>query len=136
MRFLLLKFCYAVEIGAYLAYVGHYKASKDSVIKSIKRDELVHMVNIRKVLVCYSHAPNLVFNLAFFMIGSIIKVLCSVTPLVLLDGVAQIMEVFNIISYDLMAKLFPEHKEIFNDMEESEREHEIYLSTFPKYGRL
>jgi rubrerythrin len=136
MKFIFLRFCYGVEIGAYLAYVGHYEASGDRFIKSIKRDELRHMVMIKRVLAAHGRKPSLLFNIPFLIIGNIIRLTCKITPLVLLDGVAQIMEVFNIISYDIMAKSFPKYKQLFNEMEQNEKDHEIYLSTFPKPGRI
>lgn len=135
MKWIFLRFCYAVEIGAYLAYVGHYKKSKDSVVKKIKRQELEHMVHIKTILRDANKKPYMPFNIFFFLIGSTIKYLCAISPLLILDGIAQIMEVFNIISYDILVNRFPEYKGIFNKMEKQESEHEKYFSTFPKYGR-
>jgi rubrerythrin len=136
MKFLLLRFQYAVEIGAYLAYVGHYEKSKDSVIRRIKHEELRHMIQIKRVLkTCGGRKPWIAFNLVFLIIGNIIRVLCKITPLVILDGVAQLMEVFNIISYDYFAREFPYFRPMFKKMSEQESQHEIYFSTFPKYGR-
>lgn len=125
-----------MEIGAYLAYVGHYARSKDAVVKKIKREELTHMVEIKKILDQNGKAPSKILNGIFFVIGKLICGTCSITPLVLLDGIAQIMEVFNIISYDILAKSFGEHAETFHMMSKQEAEHEIYFSTFPKYGRI
>lgn len=127
MNITILKFCFAVEIGAYLAYVGHYKASNDRKIKSIMRDELTHMVNIKRVLSSMGQKPTVIFNLPFLCIGHIIRVTCSITPKPLLDFVARIMEKFNVVSYDYMAKSFPEHKEIFLEMSQNELDHEIYF---------
>lgn len=127
MNITLLKFCFAVEIGAYLAYVGHYRSSKDKKIKSIMRDELSHMVYIKRVLASYDEKPTAVFSLPFLIIGHMIRLTCRITPKPMLDFVARIMEKFNVVSYDYMAKAFPEHSETFLGMMQNEYEHEIYF---------
>jgi hypothetical protein len=135
IKLLFLKFCYAVEIGAYLAYVGHYKRSSDKVVKTIMREELIHMVHIKRILAFYNNKPNILFNLVFLLIGHCVRLTCQVTPLVILDGVAQIMEVFNIISYDILSKSFTQFSGVLSKMSDQELQHERYFSTFPKHGR-
>lgn len=128
IRHLLLKFCYGVEIGAHLAYVGHYGATKDIQVRRIANEELRHMIEIKRVLNKYDQKPNLLFNAVFKAVGTSIKYLCYVSPDILLDYVAQIMEKFAIFSYSLMAELYPEHANIFLNMENNERIHELYFT--------
>lgn len=127
MRLILLKFCYAVEIGAYLAYVGHHKATNCRGIALIKQDELKHMVHIKNILAKYGTSPSLIFNLMFLVIGHLVRVSCRFTNECLLDWIAGIMELFNVVSYDFMAKLFPDHKDRFEDMACQEAAHRMFL---------
>ena len=93
------------------------------------------MIQIKRILASYDKKPNIIFNSIFLLIGNVVRLTCRITPLPLLDGIAQIMEVFNIVSYHYMSIKFPEHKDKFLAMQKNEQDHEIYLSTFPKLGR-
>lgn len=127
MKYLFLQFCYAVEIGAHLAYVGHYRRSGDPEIRRIANDELRHMVFLKKILALYGKKPLPVFNAAFFLIGNVIQRFCYVSPLFLLDSVARIMEKFALFSYNTASDLFPQHNVGFDDMYAQEAEHEEYF---------
>lgn len=124
---LLLKFCYSIEIGAYLAYRGHFLVTKDSEVKRIAREELTHMVLISRVLHSYQTTPNAFFNFLFYVLGHSILALCYLTPHSALDFVASILEKMNVVSYNYMAKAFPEFREVFEEMQKNELEHEEYF---------
>lgn len=126
-RELLLKFCYGVEIGAYLAYQGHYAATGDKNVRRIAREELKHMVMIRHILNCYHHQPNKYINFFFLVVGHTVRVMCKVTPKPMLSLVAGILEKFNVVSYSKMAEYYPLFKDEFAEMQANEQEHEDYF---------
>lgn len=126
-RYALLKFCFGVEIGAYLAYKGHYAATQDKNVRRIAREELKHMVMIRHILKCYGHQPNKFVNLAFLLIGHTVRLTCKITPKPMLSLVAGVLEKFNVVTYTKMAELFPLFKPEFIEMQDNEQEHEDYF---------
>lgn len=123
----MLKLSFAIEIGAYLAYVGHFGVSKDPEVKRIAREELEHMVYLKRMLASYKSEPSPVMNFGFLLIGTTIKYTCYITPKFLLDFVASIMEKFNVYNYRYMATVFPQFSSTFTEMQESEEEHERYF---------
>ncbi len=128
MKNTLLSFCYAVEIGAQLAYEGHYKVTKDKKVKQISKDEIRHQLILFEMLKERGSYPNALFNLCFIIIGNIIKELCGYFPRFMLNKVANIMELFNIFSYSQMAKIFPEYRDTFLEMQKNEQEHSVYFA--------
>jgi demethoxyubiquinone hydroxylase (CLK1/Coq7/Cat5 family) len=125
---ILLKFCYAVEIGAYLAYVGHYKVTSDKQVKLISKDELGHMVQLQRIMTQRNTNPSFLFNVIFYVLGKCIQKTCLITPRFLLNKVAKVMELFNIFSYSRMAKLLPEYSSVFQEMELNETQHSNYFT--------
>lgn len=137
MNLLFLKFCYAVEIGAYLAYKGHYAKSKDPYIKTIMGNELSHMINVKTILASYSSKPLWIFNLFFLLLGHTIRLLCKVSPVSLLDYVAQVMEVFNVVNYKYLANKFPSYSCLLLRMSTNEKYHNVYFELKkPEIGEL
>ena len=128
MKHILLKFNYGVEIGAYLAYSGHYSVTGDYRIRLIAKEELVHRLTIRKILTSYGERPSKVFNFIFGTIGKSINFLCHYSPTFLMDFVARSMEIFAVISYRHLAKLYPEHEQTFISMAEAEDVHKRYFA--------
>lgn len=129
MKIFLLKLSYAIEIGAHLAYVGHYGVTKDPNVKRIARDELKHMVYLKWMLAYYKKKPSFILNAMFFMVGTCIKYTCYVTPPPLLNKVACLMEKFNVYNYGKMIEIFPHFTVPLWEMEESEKEHEKYFAS-------
>lgn len=127
MKHWILKFNYAVEIGAHLAYVGHYKVTRDPMIRQISRDELAHRGNLRRLLKTFGEKPSPTLNAIFGFIGKNIQRACHYSPGFLLDLVARSMEVFAIFSYGLCAKLYPEQRLMFQLMVYSEEKHKNYF---------
>lgn len=117
-----------MEIGAQLAYEGHYKVTKDKHVKKISEDEIRHQMILLDMLRERKSSPNHLLNLLFIIIGNIIKELCSYFPKFMLNKVANIMELFNIFSYSQMAKIFPEYRETFLEMQKNEEEHSKYFA--------
>jgi hypothetical protein len=132
----LLKLSYSVEIGAYLAYVGHTAVTGDREIGRIAREELRHMVMLKRIMAAEGTAPSFAFNLIFFLIGSSIKATCFVVPKVLLDPIAAFLEIINVVNYGYMSRLMPEYAEQLNEMQRNEEEHGLYFKTRGKGYRL
>lgn len=128
MKYFLIKFTYGVEIGARLAYLGHYNRTKDENIKKIADDELEHQFKLLEILEYYKTKPSNNINYFFFIVGSFIKFLCKYSPLFLLNFVARSMEIFAIYNYDHLAKQYPEFSEQFKSMEQVELKHKIYFN--------
>lgn len=123
-----LRFNYAVEIGAYLAYRGHYKKTGDISIRHIAREELKHRCLIRRVLKDHNAKPFWLFNWIFKVIGSVIETLCIISPVFLLDYVAQSMELFAIVNYKFLMEIYPDYDMIFREIIKSEENHKRYFS--------
>lgn len=127
MRLTLLKCCYAIEIGAHLAYVGHYKVTDDKEIRRISNEELRHMVMISAVLSAYGTVPNRLMNTVMYCVGKSVQLACRVTPKAGLALVAGMLEKMNIVSYRYMAEKFPRFEHEFIEMQRNEAEHEQYF---------
>jgi rubrerythrin len=127
VRHTLLKFNYAVEIGARLAYLGHYRVTKDPNVLEIANDELSHRQMILIILSNHNQSPSRLFNAFFTVVGTIIQYLCLVSPRSLLNIIAQIMEIFAVFSYNKLAKLYPGYHRTFEYMSDAESRHEKYF---------
>lgn len=127
MNHFLLKFNYGVEIGAKLAYLGHYAATGDKNILNISNEEQAHKDELYKILTGYDEAPSPFINIFFFLVGSSIRYACLISPKSLLNFVAQSMEIFAIFSYKKLAKKYPEFSLTFLEMSEAEDRHRIYF---------
>jgi rubrerythrin len=125
---LLLKFNYAVEIGAYLAYRGHYKRTGDISIRHIAREELKHRYILRRILRDHNAKPFWLFNRIFKTIGSVIEQLCRISPLFLLDYVARSMELFAIVNYKYLLDIYPDYDASFRYIIKSEENHKRFFS--------
>lgn len=127
-----MRFNYAVEIGAHKAYVGHYRRTKDAGVWRIAKEEIEHRVTIGIILNTYKKRPFFIFNAFFEVVGSIIQVLCKISPIALLDLVARCMEIFAVFSYNLMAELYPEWRGVFLKMAKHELRHQKYFENEEK----
>ena len=123
-----LKFNHGVEIGAELAYQGHFKRTKDPNIHSIAIDELGHQKALEKMLNYYGEKPSKAIDATFRIIGTVIYWMCQVSPKFLLNYVAKSLEVFAVISYANLAIRYPDFKYTLLRMAEKELEHEKYFS--------
>jgi rubrerythrin len=127
-KYFLLKFNHGVEIGANLAYLGHYRRTQDQKVFDIAIEEFQHRETLKMVLQTYGLKPSLIWNGIFQGIGTSIFWLCQISPIWSLDLVARLMEKFAIFNYKALADLFPEHRDLFLKMSKAEEEHEAYFS--------
>lgn len=73
MKHALLKFNHGVEIGAYLAYVGHFKRTNDPKAQEIANEELEHRSELRLTLKYYGEVPSPVIDVFFTVVGKTIQ---------------------------------------------------------------
>jgi rubrerythrin len=127
MKHFLLKFNYGVEIGARLAYLGHFKRTKDKTIAQIAQDEMDHQIMLNTILTCNGQRPSVFINFPFLVIGNFIRLACLVCPLFMLDFVARSMEAFAIVNYRYLATRYPDFEGTLRVMADKEQEHQEFF---------
>lgn len=128
MKHFSLKFNHGVEIGAELAYRGHYKRVGKARIAEIIEDEIHHRQNLANFLKELGEETSPFIDKAFTVIGTIILNLCAICPLWSLDLVASSLEIFAVFNYRRLSEVYPEKKEMFLSMAECEDSHQRYFS--------
>jgi rubrerythrin len=128
MKHLLIKFNHGVEIGARLAYLGHYERTKDPLILKIADEEREHMIFLENILSMLGEKPTWLFDLPFTVVGKTVGWLCKFAPIFTLDFVARTMELFAIINYDYLARLYPDLEVHFSTMALVEEKHKEYFT--------
>ncbi len=128
MKHIMLKFNHGVELGAFLAYKGHFKRTAEASVHSIMLEELEHRDTIRSILLSLKDKPFPPFDAFFFVVGHIIMALCRVAPIWSLDLVARIMEAFAVFNHSKLAKVYPEHSTTFINMVNAELRHQYYFT--------
>jgi rubrerythrin len=126
---IMLKFTHGVEVGAHLAYVGHYKRTNDNKVRLIASQEAQHQEQIRGMLASYGEKNSPVFDVPFSVIGNTVRYLCSISPLFMLNSVAKLLEKFAVFSYNDLAERFPDYRDELLEMAETELEHEEYFKS-------
>ena len=128
MKHLQLKFNHGVEIGAYWAYRGHAKRTKELMLVLIYMDEWFHRKDLAKMLDELGHKPSKIINGFFYLVGWTIFCLCQVCPIWSLNFVAQVMEKFAVYSYESLAEKYPQYRDELLKMATKEKEHEDWFS--------
>lgn len=129
MKHFRLKFNYGVEIGAYLAYVGHMKRTGDLMVQAIAVDELIHRGELATILASVGEEPDSRINLFFKVVGNTIQFLCKISPRFALNFVARSMEAFAVYNYRKLAEEYPQHRAKLLAMAETEEDHRQYFET-------
>lgn len=127
MNHFVLKFNHGVEIGAHLAYMGHYRATGDRNVYDIAQEETLHKMTIESILDRYGQKPSKLIDSMFTLIGNVIYWLCQISPNSLLNFVARSLELFAVFSYKKLAIKYPVYRELFNNMAKTELVHEEYF---------
>lgn len=127
MKHFMLKFNHGIEIGAALAYMGHFKRTQDLVIDGIIKDEIEHRSNIKQILIKLNEKPSPIIDNIFNIVGNTIKFSCNYSPVFLLDIIASLMESFAIFNYRQLSKEYPEFKDLLSGMADKEDEHRKYF---------
>lgn len=133
----LLRRAYAIEIGAYHAYEGHWRSlPKDSVaqntIKAIQCDEVIHRELILRMLKELESKPSPILNAVLWVIGKSISAACHVLGYKAAMWGAKIMEVMGAGLYRKLARIardegHPAMGVELDFMQRSEEDHERYL---------
>lgn len=127
MKHFLIKFNHGVEIGAFYAYLGHYKRTKDLQLLNIINDERVHKETLKLILETENDYPSVFIDVPFYLVGNVIGFLCKVAPVSWLDFIASTMEIFAVFSYNKLAIKYPKYKDIFTMMSQVEDKHKLYF---------
>lgn len=128
MRFWLLRFNHGVEIGARLAYLGHYTRTGDKEILGIANEELEHRETLVDIMSYYDIKSSGVIDGFFKIIGGMIQKLCGIAPLWSLDWIARLMEAFAVFNYFKLSQLFPRYRNQLWMMAQAEKRHQLYFS--------
>jgi len=131
MKHFLLKFNHGVEIGAKLAYLGHFKRTGEAGIYKIIEDETEHRESIRLMLLELGELPSKPIDRLFTVVGSVIQFFCLFCPLWTLDLVARSMEAFAVVNYTKLAKIYPSKALQFTKMAQAEENHKLYFTLGP-----
>lgn len=131
MKHFLLKFNHGVEIGARLAYLGHYERTKLNKVMSIATDELQHRITLLAILRNFGDDRSKTIDFVFTLIGNVIKFSCKFCPMWSLNLVARSMELFAVFNYKKLAVTYPQFKDKFTKMAHSEMDHERYFRLGP-----
>lgn len=134
MKHFLLKFNHGVEIGAELAYRGHYERTKDDEIRKIADEEVQHRETLKYILNLHGQKSSKVIDSCFTIMGWFIRLSCKVFPIWSLDFVARSMETFAIFNYMTLMKHYPLFEHTFAEMAGAETRHEYYFG-LDSYGR-
>lgn len=123
----MLKFNHGVEIGAYLAYKGHYMAVIDPEVLTIMFDEMEHRKALKEYLEELGEKPSPVIDFIFKAIGTTVQLMCRFFPEWLLDKVACLLEIFAVFSYKHLATVYKDREAMFLEMAKTEQEHKEYF---------
>lgn len=122
-----LKYCSAVELGAYNAYTHHAKATNDTEIYKIAQEELDHHRTLNGILKSRESKDAPILSALIGLCGSVLGYGCYIFPKVSLNYVAYVLELINIINYSYLIKLLPDHAITLQQMLETESRHEQYF---------
>jgi demethoxyubiquinone hydroxylase (CLK1/Coq7/Cat5 family) len=136
----MLKRAHAIEIGAYHAYLGHYRNVKDpfesAQIQAIRIDESGHRKEVAWMLSELGAKPNRFYDAILWCIGKTISAGCYVFGYRMAMWGAKVMEVLGSEVYENLAaqaildeKMWMVGK--FAHMAQTEKEHEEFFNTWP-----
>ena len=126
----------AAELGAFLAYEGHWKSLSDQeereAIRTIQRDELEHFTVVSKMLTHLGGKPSWALDAVFTVIGNTLSFLCKYTGWLLPMKGALIFEKIGVNNYYEMIEValregHPELCITFTQLLAREEEHQLYF---------
>lgn len=128
MKHFFLKFNHGVEIGANLAYLGHYRRTRDPRVLEIAIEEEAHKELLNEILDIYGEKSSRVIDFIFTCIGNTVGFFCRFSPIFMLDFVARTMETFAIFNYAYLSTLYPNFENLLIQMARAEMDHEAYFT--------
>lgn len=132
----LLQQAYAIEIGAYQAYEGHWRSLKDEKeqweIRSIQGEELWHKEEVGRMLSELKAKPNVILNAILWLIGKSISLACYVVGYKAAMCGAGLMEKLGALCYKRIAAeaRAKGHRTMaleLEDMQVAEEKHQKYF---------
>lgn len=132
----LLRRAHAIEIGAYEAYEGHWRSTKDATkkkrIQEIQKDELDHKQMVGFMLIELNAESNQDLDIFMYLIGSLISMSCYIIGP---KAAAWGAKLFEVMGSDLYRKASMEALSEGNvemcqtlwKMNKTEREHEEFF---------
>jgi rubrerythrin len=128
MKHFALKFTHGVEIGAEMAYRGHYMRTKDPKVLEIANDERSHRRKLDYALLTLQTKPSWLITKFFTFVGHSVAVTCLIAPKASLNWVARLLEAFAVFSYEKLALKYPQFQENFIEMAGTEKRHQQYFT--------
>jgi rubrerythrin len=135
-----IQYAFAVEIGAYAAYKGHaaiLTGENRAVILRIRRNELLHAAQLRRVMRSMSIKPNPILNAMLWVLGTSISLGCHIFGSYIANKGAAVIEYINWRSYlemSIKARTLNRNDlaDMFLVMAITETKHEIILNRLKK----
>lgn len=135
----LLRCAYAIEIGAYNAYEGHWRSITGNVyerehIKAIQQDEKWHKEEVGRMLGELNSRPSIILNSLLWVIGKSISLACYIMGHKMAMWGAGVMEKLGIFSYKYIAAeaRLKGHRTMasdLEDMQEAEERHQEFFKS-------
>jgi len=99
----LLKLAHSIEIGAYHAYEGHWRNTKDPTtrkrLQEIQEEENFHRQQVRFMLSEVKSSPNFFLDFSMYLVGKSVSVSCYVMGYKAAMWGAKIFEILGPIFY-------------------------------------
>jgi len=132
----LLQQAYAIEIGAFEAYEGHWRSLKTpqerGLIQAIQLEEVEHRENVERMLKELGAKPNRFYNAILYVIGKSISIGCRFMGYRLAMWGAGIMEKLGGACYKRIAREardegYPAMAVDLDEMQAAEERHETFF---------
>jgi rubrerythrin len=136
-----LKKAHAIEIGAFEAYKGHAKYTKDEAVKrkilEIQQDEFQHRLEVGSMLHDLGEKSDIFLDFTLWCIGQSISIACRFMGARAAAWGAKIMEVMGSRVYDDLAKTSVDEGQShlarkLQNMARTEEEHEQFFAALFK----
>ena len=132
----MLQNAHAGEVGAFHAYAGHIRATKDVAERNqlikIQSEELAHIRDCKRLLDHYGYPTNHLKDSIMKLIGQTLGLLCFVSGRRLAAWGAGVIERVGMVNYqkmvDISQKLGNKRLvDIFTNMRDTENVHDMYF---------
>lgn len=123
-----LKYCSAVELGAFLAYTHHFRSTENYKIQEIAAEELQHYRTLNSILRTRGAFPSLLLPAIIGLLGGLLGFGCYIFPKKWANFVAYVLEKINIMNYQHLSYLLPEYRKELADMDQAEKRHAIFFN--------
>lgn len=135
---IMLQQAYAIEIGAFNAYEGHWRSVSSSYeraqIQEIQKEELEHKLAVGQMLAELKAKPSIILNVILWLIGKSISLACYVMGRKAAMWGAGVMEKLGTLCYKRIAAeaKLKGHRAMahdLEDMQEAEERHDKFFQS-------